>query len=143
VAGKTFVVRLITPMGKLIDAPALSAQIPAHDGLMGFLPNRAAIVVKLGNGPMRVEMDSGAGGSREYFVEEGFAQMANNRLTVLTSKATETDSLVESTVQAEVTAVEAKTPAAGNRMEAERYQANVTKVRAKLAMAKGRRGKGN
>ena len=141
-AGKTFVVRLITPQGKLLDAPAAAAQIPAHDGLMGFLPNRAAIVVKLGNGPLRVEFPSGEGGSREYFIEEGFAQMVNNKLTVLTAKATGAEGLIESDVQAELTAMESKKPGAGKPAETERYQHAVTKTRTKLAMARAMRGKG-
>lgn len=104
-AGKTFQFRLITPQGKLLDAKATAATIPAHDGLMGILPDRAAMVVKLGIGELSVNFEGdkgGSGGDRAYVIEEGFAQMVGNRLTVLTSKATAAETIVLSDAEAAV-----------------------------------------
>ncbi len=89
-AGKTFQFRLITPQGKVLDTAAVAANLPAHDGQLGVLPDRAAMVVKLGTGTLTVQpADARAGGAKAYSVSGGFAQMVSNRLTVLSTKAGE------------------------------------------------------
>lgn len=93
-AGKTFAFRLITPQGKLLETKAVSAVLPAHDGELGVLPDRAAMVIKLGRGSLRVQTADergtpGGGGTKQFTLQEGFAQMVNNKLTVLSTKAQE------------------------------------------------------
>ena len=51
---------------------------------MGVLPHRAPLVCKLGIGPLRVESQ---GKTESYFIDGGFAQMLDNRLTILTEQA--------------------------------------------------------
>jgi F-type H+-transporting ATPase subunit epsilon len=152
-AAKTFQFRLITPQGKLIDAKATSAAIPAHDGSMGVLPDRAPIVVKLGLGELKVTCaeETGAkgdgplkpvaaGGTRGFVIEEGFAQMSGNRLTVLTTKAFAAEMLNETDASAELAKAEAKKP------ESPAGQARLTRerdlARLKVRVAKSRAGKG-
>ena len=133
---KSFAIRLITPAGKLLDGQATQAIIPAHDGEMGFLADRAPIVMKLGLGQMRVDFapptagdpKSVGNGSRTYLIEEGFAQMVSNRLTVLTTKAWAADEIVMAEAEKELKA------AASQR---DRDRAN-----AKLKLAKAASGKG-
>lgn len=145
-AGKSFNLRLVTPQGKLLDVQAASAVLPVHDGSMGFLAGRGPIVAKLGMGTMRVsiaEDKAGQGGTREYLVEDGFAQMVNNRLTVLTSRAVAAETLTESEAQAELAAAEGRKPAdPKNRVEAESVRKDRERARAKVRMARGRSGKG-
>ena len=91
-AGKTFAFRLITPQGKLLETQAVSAVLPAHDGELGVLPDRAAMVIKLGKGSLRVQAadERGTpGATKQFTLQEGFAQMVNNKLTVLSTKAQE------------------------------------------------------
>lgn len=141
-AGKTFQFRLITPLGKLLDTQAESVQFPAHDGLVGILANRAPLVMKLGHGALRVDFGGpGAnGGSKVFYIEDGFAQMVANKLTVLTTKATGSEDLTEASVQAELTQMAGR-PAA-ERGEAARQRESLTKLKSKLAVAKSLRGKG-
>lgn len=145
-AGKSFNIRLVTPQGKLLDAQASSAVLPLHDGSMGFLAGRGPIVAKLGMGTMRVsiaEDKAGQGGSRDYLVEDGFAQMVNNRLTVLTSRAVAAESLTETDAQAELTAAENRKPAdPKNRAEADAVRKDRERARAKVRLARSRSGKG-
>jgi F-type H+-transporting ATPase subunit epsilon len=152
-AGKTFQFRLITPQGKLIDAKATAASIPAHDGSLGVLPDRAPMVLKLGTGELKVTCaeETGsktegslkpvaAGGTRGFVIDEGFAQMAGNRLTVLTTKAFAAEALSESDSAAELATLEARKP------ESAGDQARLTHdrdlARLKLRVAKSRVGKG-
>ena len=90
-AGKSFQFRLITPQGKLLDTQALSVNLPAHDGQLGVLPDRAAMVVKLGTGTLSVRAADDKPGSlgRSFALDGGFAQMVSNKLTVLSTRAAE------------------------------------------------------
>ena len=80
----TFQCSLITPERVVLDSPATFVAFPAHDGEMGILVDRAPIVCKLGIGPLRVET-----GEKKhlFFIDGGFAQMVDNRLTILTQQA--------------------------------------------------------
>jgi len=151
-AAKSFEFRLITPQGKLLDSVVSSVAIPAHDGSMGQLPNHAAFVVKLGLGELRINFapdpraapGSNQGGSRAYLVEDGFAQMVDNRLTVLTTRAIPVEQLTESDAQAELNKAEAAKPentslSAATALRRDRDRA---RLKLRLALARARAGKG-
>ena len=107
-ATQTFRCRLITREALVLDEPATAAVIPAWDGLMGVLPGRAPIVAQLGTGELRLDFpDSGPakGGSRAFFVDDGFVQMVNNELTILAVTAIPAESLSETDAQAELAEV--------------------------------------
>jgi F-type H+-transporting ATPase subunit epsilon len=77
---------IVTPEEQVLDESLTQAILPAHDGLIGILTDRAPLLAKLGQGPLRVDLAGGQ--SRYYYVEGGIAQMKDNRLTILTSEAT-------------------------------------------------------
>src|SRR5881227_3462381 len=77
---------IVTPEQQVLDESLSQAILPAHDGLVGILTDRAPLLVKLGQGPLRV--DPVGGPSRNFYVEGGVAQMKDNRLTILTNQAT-------------------------------------------------------
>lgn len=81
----SFQCTLVTPEQQAYDGRIKQAIVPAHDGLIGILTDRAPLLVKLGTGPLR--LDPVDGGSLFYFIAGGIAQMKGNRLTVLTSEA--------------------------------------------------------
>jgi F-type H+-transporting ATPase subunit epsilon len=57
---------------------------PAHDGEVGILRDRAPLLFRMGIGELRVESPEG---NHVLFVAGGFAQMVDNRLTLLTEQA--------------------------------------------------------
>jgi F-type H+-transporting ATPase subunit epsilon len=76
---------LITPEEQVLKASAKSLVIPAHDGQIGILRNRAPLLCQLGTGTLRIEtVDAGI---REFFVDGGFAQVLHNEVTILTERA--------------------------------------------------------
>jgi F-type H+-transporting ATPase subunit epsilon len=77
---------IVTPEQQVLDETITQAILPAHDGLIGILTGRAPLLVKLGKGPLRVDL---AGGSRSFRIDGGVAQMKDNLLTVLTQNAAE------------------------------------------------------
>jgi F-type H+-transporting ATPase subunit epsilon len=80
----TFHCSVITPERAVLEVDATSVVFPAHDGEVGILPNRAPLLFKMGAGELRVD---GPQGHQVLFVDGGFAQMVENRLTLLTEVA--------------------------------------------------------
>ena len=76
---------MVTPEEQAFDASITQAIIPAHDGLLGVLTDRAPLLVKLGAGPLRLDLPDGK--KRFFFIDGGVAQMKDNRLTILTTES--------------------------------------------------------
>ncbi|HEX9801174.1 MAG TPA: ATP synthase F1 subunit epsilon [Thermoanaerobaculia bacterium] len=87
----TFRVSVVTPEREVLAVEARFAALPAYDGEIGILPRRAALLTQLGSGVLRVE--DAAGGKRQLFVSGGFAQMVDDKLTLLTEEAREPETL--------------------------------------------------
>ena len=82
----TFHVSVITPERAVLETEATFVAFPAWDGEVGILRNRAPLLYKLGKGELRVQSPQG---NHKLRVEGGFAQMVDNRLTILTEQARE------------------------------------------------------
>jgi len=82
----TITCSLITPEQEVFEKHASYIDLPAHDGQMGFMANRAPLLVKLGDGVLTVKGD---GGETQMQISGGFAQMKGNTLAILTDKAEE------------------------------------------------------
>lgn len=80
---------LVTPEQQVLDGSLTQAIIPADDGLLGILTNRAPLVAKLGKGPLRLDLASGQ--TRHFRIEGGVAHMRDNKLTILTEVAEQQD----------------------------------------------------
>jgi len=80
----TFQCSVVTPEKVVLDTPATFVAFPAHDGEVGVLVNRAPLVCRMGIGSLRVESPQG---NHTFFVDGGFAQVVDNRLTLLTEQA--------------------------------------------------------
>ena len=105
----TFQCTVVTPERPVLDVAASFVALPAHDGEMGVMVNRAPIVAKLGTGLLRAES---ADKEHVLFIDGGFVQMVDNRLTVLTEqarKAEEIDLKAAEQALAEAQAMEAHT----------------------------------
>lgn len=106
-----FRVSVVTPEREVLAADARFVALPAFDGEMGILPRRAALLVQLGSGKLRVEETGGA--ERVLFVSGGFAQMVDDRLTVLTEEASELSAVTAAAAQESLAAARAL-PSAGD-----------------------------
>jgi F-type H+-transporting ATPase subunit epsilon len=81
----TFQITVVTPAAEVLDRQVEYASIPAHDGQVGIAHLRAPLLTKLGYGKMTLRT---AGSEQAYFIGGGFAQVKDDRLTVLTDEAT-------------------------------------------------------
>jgi F-type H+-transporting ATPase subunit epsilon len=146
VATRSFNCRVITPEAKILDEVVVQAILPAWDGQMGFLVDRAAVVTKLGIGELRLDFpDSGGseGGSRSYFVEDGFAHMIGNNLTILAGAAIPEERLSESEAQAELAEALARRTDDLPPQEAEKVRRQRERAQAKVSMARAFRARGS
>ncbi|MHC4444209.1 MAG: ATP synthase F1 subunit epsilon [Planctomycetota bacterium] len=89
-ADKSFQCSVITPEKQVYDDIVDSVSIPAHDGEIGILFNRAPLVCKLGIGALRIRKGDD---EQRWFVDGGFAQVLENRLVLLTDQALHVDQL--------------------------------------------------
>ncbi len=98
----TFQCSVITPERAVLECETTSVVFPAHDGELGVLVNRSALLCRVGIGAMRIQQ---ASGMQTLFVDGGFAQIVDNRLTILTEQSKKPEEL--NTEDAEQALVEA------------------------------------
>jgi F-type H+-transporting ATPase subunit epsilon len=75
---------LVSPEAVLLETEATFAVIPADDGQMGILKNRAPVATRLTPGILKIETP---GGVYRYFVGGGYAQLKANHLSVMAEEA--------------------------------------------------------
>ena len=80
---------VVTPEQQVLDASITQAIVPGHDGKVGILTDRAPLLLKLGNGELRIDLAQGA--KKFFIIKGGVAQMKDNKLTILTEEATVSD----------------------------------------------------
>lgn len=90
---------LITPERRVFEGPADFVALPAHDGEFGILFRRAPLVVQLGAGRLKLRLDQV---EQMWFVDGGFAQVIDDRVTVLTQQAMRTSDIHRGTALADL-----------------------------------------
>ncbi len=94
---------IVTPEKQVVDKTAHFVVLTAHDGQIGIMPEHSALLTKLAPGIVRID----SGPKTDYFfVAGGFAEVVDNRITVLTPQALTTDQLNDVQIQDELIAAE-------------------------------------
>lgn len=78
-------VSVISPENVLFEGAVESVVAPAFDGEIGILTGHAPLMTLLGKGVLRL---GAAGTGRQYNIEGGFLQVADDEVRVVTEKAT-------------------------------------------------------
>jgi F-type H+-transporting ATPase subunit epsilon len=130
-AEKTLQCSVITPETQAFEGEVDAVVLPAHDGEIGILFNRAPLLCKLGAGSLRVR-----NGIEEesWFIDGGFAQVIDNQVTVLTNKAVPSENIVRA--DAEACLAKALEMPATDEIAASRKAQAVASARAQLRMAR-------
>ncbi len=81
----TLNLKVVSPQGVLLETEAASVQFPGEDGLYGLLPRHAAMTALTESGVLRAR--NSAGEEVELLIHDGFAQVQDNQVTVLTRSA--------------------------------------------------------
>jgi F-type H+-transporting ATPase subunit epsilon len=108
----SFQVVIVTPEQQVLDETVSQAIIPAHDGQIGILTGRAPLLVKLGQGPLQLDVATQGRTTavRRFYVEGGIAQMKDNNLTVVTQMAVPAEEISAETARAELAEAGAQIP---------------------------------
>jgi F-type H+-transporting ATPase subunit epsilon len=75
---------VVTPEKTLFDDIVNFVALPLYDGELGVLPGRTPLIGRLGFGELRTRTGEVV---RRYFIDGGFAQVRDDVVTVLTSRA--------------------------------------------------------
>jgi F-type H+-transporting ATPase subunit epsilon len=118
---------IVTPERQVVEAPADFVVLTAHDGQIGVLPEHSALLCKLGAGVLRIDNNHD---KQYFFVGGGFAEVRDNRVTVLTPQAVPADQLDLQAIEHEADEAQ-KLPTAG--------EADRKKRQAAMATARGKR----
>ena len=81
----SFKVRVVSPERILLEAEVVSARFPGEDGSFGVLPRHAAMVSLTESGPLLARTTDGR--ELEFLIHDGFAEVRDDVLTVLTRSA--------------------------------------------------------
>mmetsp|Transcript_29604 Transcript_29604/g.74034 ORF Transcript_29604/g.74034 Transcript_29604/m.74034 type:complete len:131 (-) Transcript_29604:16-408(-) len=92
-------VRVITPDKVVWDAKAEEIILPSSTGQLGILNNHAPLLTALDIGVMRLKVDDNW---ISIVLMEGFAEVENNKVTILSNGAEEGASIERTAAQAEL-----------------------------------------
>lgn len=123
---------IVTPEEQSFDQDVKQAIIPAHDGEMGILTDRAPVLVKLGLGALT--LDTAEGKRKSFFVDGGVAQMKENVLTIATTEATPVEEL--DAKQAEAELADATASRVNEKLPADLRERSIRRAKTKMALAK-------
>ena len=128
---KSLQVVVVTPERTVVDDRADFVALPLFDGELGVLPGRAPLIGRLGYGELRTKQGDTV---QRYYVDGGFAQVRDNLVTVLTSRALKTEAIEPDAARAELKQAQEKL-AHGDQEFAEKQKA-VARGRAMLRVSK-------
>ena len=81
---------VVTQEKTLLDEQVDFVSLPLYDGELGVLPGRTPVIGRLGYGELRTRLGETI---RRYYVDGGFAQIRDDVVTVLTSRALTLDAI--------------------------------------------------
>ena len=90
---------VVTPEATALEQPAEFVALPLYDGEIGIAPGHSPMIGRLGFGEMRLK---GKGGTQRFHVDGGFVQVADNVVSVLTSRAVPADKLDSETAKSQL-----------------------------------------
>ena len=130
-------VRLVTPDRILLDATAVSVELPAMVGYMEALYGAAPLLGELGAGEVRLH--GGTSGDQKFFVAWGFVEVLPERVTILAETAMHPNEIDRAEAQKELQEGQKLWQEAGD--DGEKYdEANalIRQAEAKIASADGK-----
>jgi F-type H+-transporting ATPase subunit epsilon len=117
----------------VLDTDVRFAVLPAYDGEVGILHNRAPLLCRLGVGIVRLDTPEG---QKRLYVDAGFAEVRDNLVTVLTPEALLPEEVDVAAAQA--AQADARQRPAHTEAEQDARRIDMERATAKLRLATGR-----
>jgi F-type H+-transporting ATPase subunit epsilon len=128
-------VRLVTPDRLLLNATAVSVELPSSAGYMEALYGSAPLLSDIGAGEVRLH--GGTSADQVFFVAGGFVEVLPERVTILAETALRPDEINPDEAQRELALGEKLWNEAGDEGDKYEYANSVTRqAEEKLASAK-------
>jgi F-type H+-transporting ATPase subunit epsilon len=121
---------IVTPERALLDETADFVALPMFDGELGVLPGRAPLIGRLGMGELRTVVGKTI---HRYYIDGGFAQVRDNVVTVLTSKAMAAEEINLSSAEEALRSAQKVTHSPEEQAEQEKAQ---SRARAEIHIAR-------
>ncbi len=96
---------VVTPEQTVEDLPADFVALPLYDGELGVAPGHTPMIGRLGYGELRIVNQ---GQTTRYYVDGGFAEVADNVVSVLTNNAVPAGQLDATKAQSQLEAAKAR-----------------------------------
>ena len=122
---------VVTPEATVLEEAADFVALPLYDGEIGIGRGHSPMIGRLGYGEMRVR---NASGTRRWFIDGGFVEVADNVVSVLTNRAIPSAE-IDPQVAAEQLEAARSRPAQSEELRAERER-TASRARAKLRVAR-------
>lgn len=123
---------VVTPEATALEQDAEFVALPLFDGEIGIAPSHSPMIGRLGYGEMRIR--SAGGATATYYLDGGFVQVADNVISVLTSRAVPSARLNEVAAQDQL---ETATKRQANTPElAELREKAISQARAQIRIAR-------
>lgn len=130
---------IVTPEQTSLDTQARSVTLPLFDGLRGVAHGHSPFIGRLGAGEVRIVGEQGgpAEAVRRLFVEGGFVEVAHDRVTVITQRATPVEKVDMTAARADLAKVVGEVATGDEAIDAKLRA--VETARALVRAAEGRR----
>ncbi|MEO8348246.1 MAG: ATP synthase F1 subunit epsilon [Acidobacteriota bacterium] len=119
--------RVVTPLKTVVDSEADEVELPGEMGYLGILPGHTPLITVLKTG---VLVYKNGGAERALAISAGFAEIANDTVTVLADRAEEPS-------EVDVSAAERERGQAEEEMKSASRE-TLDEVRSKLELAEAR-----
>ena len=126
----TFQIVVVTPEATALDQTVDYVSIPAIDGELGVMAHHAPLIARLGCGELRLQS---GGRTERLYVDGGFAQIANNVVSVLTGQALKVAEIDVAQVQSAL--AEAESRHADNPVDEDLRRRSIAQAKAQLRVA--------
>jgi F-type H+-transporting ATPase subunit epsilon len=101
---------VVTPESKVVETEADEVQLPGSEGYLGILPGHTPLITLLKTGVLSYR---GGGRSGALAVSAGFAEIANDRVSVLADSAEEAGQIDSARAERDRAAAEEEMKTAG------------------------------
>lgn len=124
---------VVTPEATVLQESADFVAAPLGDGELGVAPGRTPLIGRLGFGELRLRS---ATGTRRFYIDGGFVQVADDTVTVLTNRAIPAERIDVEAARKQLAEAASRAPTTTEAFELR--DRLVAQARAQLRVAQGR-----
>lgn len=134
------ILQIVTPEKAVFDEPVASVTLPGSEGEFGVFPNHRPMLSLLKPGPLVADLPGG--GTRQFSVGSGFAEVRANKVIVIVSACDGVDEIDAAHARELLAALE-KREAVGEvtEDELEAHAEEIARARARIALVERATGK--